>query len=155
MTAGSGYRFGELVLNLDRGCLQKGGKDLLLRPKAFEVLRYLVESAGRLATKDELVQAVWPNVVVSDDALGQCVRDIRKVLNDDGERFIRTVPRRGYMFVAEIAPLDGSQRPPPPLPPARLASLPRPAAAIAALATLAALLRWRHGAYPGSGASRP
>src|SRR5262245_23226647 len=105
MGAGSGYRFGDFVLNLDRGCLQKAGADLALRPKAFEVLHYLVERAGRLATKDELVQAVWPNVIVSDDSLAQCIRDIRKVLNDDGERFIRTVPRRGYMFVADTTPI--------------------------------------------------
>jgi TolB-like protein/DNA-binding winged helix-turn-helix (wHTH) protein len=84
---------------------------LALRPKAFEVLGYLVERAGRLATKDELVQAVWPNVFVSDDALAHCVRDIRKVLNDDGERFIRTAPRRGYMFVAETAPLGAAHGP--------------------------------------------
>jgi TolB-like protein/DNA-binding winged helix-turn-helix (wHTH) protein len=111
MGAGSGYRFGEFILNLDRGCLQKGGADLALRPKAFEVLRYLVEHAGRLATKDELVQAVWPNVFVSDDALAHCVRDVRKVLNDDRERFIKTVPRRGYMFVADTAPVVAGEGP--------------------------------------------
>jgi adenylate cyclase len=105
MAAGAGYRFGEFVLNLDRGRLQKAGADLALRPKSFDVLRYLVERAGRLATKDELVSAVWPNVIVSDDSLAHCVGDIRKVLGDDGERFIKTVPRRGYMFVAETAPL--------------------------------------------------
>lgn len=105
MAAGAGYRFEQFVLNLDRSCVQKGGADLALRPKAFDVLRYLVERAGRLATKDELVAAVWPNVIVSDDSLAQCIRDIRKVLNDDGEQFIRTVQRRGYMFVAETVPL--------------------------------------------------
>src|SRR5262245_42684774 len=109
MAAGAGYRFGEFVLNLDRGRLQKAGADLALRPKSFDVLRYLVERAGRLATKDELVSAVWPDVIVSDDSLTQCVRDIRKVLGDDGERFIKTVPRRGYMFVAEIAPLTAEE----------------------------------------------
>jgi len=105
MAARAGYRFGEFVLNLDRGCLQKAGADLALRPKSFDVLRYLVERAGRLVPKDEVVAAVWPNVIVSDDALTQCVRDIRKVLSDDGERFIRTVQRRGYMFAAETTPL--------------------------------------------------
>ncbi|HWE15784.1 MAG TPA: winged helix-turn-helix domain-containing protein, partial [Hyphomicrobiaceae bacterium] len=109
MAAGAGYRFGEFVLNLNRGRLQKAGADLALRPKSFDVLRYLVERAGRLATKDELVSAVWPNVIVSDDSLAQCVRDIRKVLGDDGERFIKTVPRRGYMFVAETAPLTAEE----------------------------------------------
>lgn len=95
MGSSAGYRFGQFVLNLDRGCLQKGGADLALRPKAFDVLRHLVEHAGRLASKDELVSAVWPNVIVNDDALAQCIRDIRKTLNDENEQFIRTVPRRG------------------------------------------------------------
>jgi TolB-like protein/DNA-binding winged helix-turn-helix (wHTH) protein/Tfp pilus assembly protein PilF len=111
MAAGAGHRFGQFVLNLDRGCLQKAGVDLALRPKSFEVLRYLVERAGRLVSKDEVVGAVWPNVIVSDDALTQCIRDIRKVLNDDGDRFIRTVQRRGYMFVAETTPLTAAAVP--------------------------------------------
>jgi DNA-binding winged helix-turn-helix (wHTH) protein len=114
MAAGAGYRFGQFVLNLDRSCLQKGGADLALRPKAFDVLRYLVERAGRLATKDELVAAVWPNVIVSDDSVAQCIHDIRKVLNDDGGLFIKTVQRRGYMFVAETVPLAAADTPAPP-----------------------------------------
>jgi DNA-binding winged helix-turn-helix (wHTH) protein len=112
MSAGAvtGYRFGPYVLNLDRACLQTDGADLELRPKAFDVLRLLVERAGRLVTKDELVSAVWPNVIVNDDALAQCVRDVRKALKDEREAYIRTVPRRGYMFVAETTPLDASPR---------------------------------------------
>jgi adenylate cyclase len=101
----SGYRFGPFVLNLERMCLQENGEDLELRPKAFDVLRHLIQQAGRVVTKDDLVAAVWPNVIVNDDALAQCVRDIRKALKDEGERYVRTVPRRGYMFVAEVAPL--------------------------------------------------
>ena len=149
MGAGSGYRFGDLVLNLDRGCLQKGGADLALRPKAFEVLRYLVERAGRLATKDELVQAVWPNVIVSDDSLAQCIRDIRKVLNDEGERYIRTVPRRGYMFVAEAVPIAATDKPTAgraSAHAARLGQWSAPIAALAVVAILAAVLAaWSRG----------
>ena len=100
-----GYRFGSFTLNLQRGCVQANGIDLDLRPKAFAILRYLVANAGRLASKDELVQVAWPDVIVNDDSLAQCIRDIRKVLGDDGESFIRTVPRRGYMFVAEVEPI--------------------------------------------------
>jgi TolB-like protein/DNA-binding winged helix-turn-helix (wHTH) protein len=103
---GASYRFGAFTLNNQRGCLQSAGLDLEVRPKAFEILRYLVANAGRLASKDELVQVAWPNVTVNDDSLAQCIRDIRKVLGDDGESFIRTVPRRGYMFVAEVEPID-------------------------------------------------
>ena len=148
MAAGAGYRFGRFVLNLDRSCLQKEGVDLALRPKAFDVLRYLVEHAGRLATKDELVCAVWPNVTVSDDLLTQCIRDIRKVLNDDGERFIRTVQRRGYMFVAETAPFDGTEGPTAAAVRARLSNLPRlalPIAALVVLVLVAALGAWSGG----------
>src|SRR5262245_58899938 len=148
MAAGAGYRFGQFVLNLDRSCLQKGGTDLALRPKAFDVLRYLVERAGRLATKDELVSAVWPNVIVSDASLTQCIRDIRKVLSDDGEQFIRTVQRRGYMFVAETAPFDGAERLMAAAVRAKLSNLPRlalPIAALAALVLIAALGAWGRG----------
>lgn len=106
MAASSGYRFDPFTLNLDRGCLQEGDQDLDLRPKAFEVLRTLVEHAGKLLSKDDLVRAVWPNVIVNDDALAQCIRDIRKVLRDEGEHFIKTMPRRGYLFVAEVTSLQ-------------------------------------------------
>jgi TolB-like protein/DNA-binding winged helix-turn-helix (wHTH) protein/tetratricopeptide (TPR) repeat protein len=102
---GAGYRFGPFILNLERLCLQEAGADLDLRPKAFDVLRVLVENSGRLVTKDELVKAAWPNVIVNDDALAQCIRDIRKALKDEGDLYIRTVPRRGYEFVAEVTPL--------------------------------------------------
>jgi DNA-binding winged helix-turn-helix (wHTH) protein len=139
-SAGSGYRFGPFVLNRGRGCLQKGGVDLNLRPKAFDVLCYLVERAGRLASKDELVAAVWPNVIVNDDALAQCIRDIRKLLNDENEQFIRTVPRRGYMFVAETVPLGGTDAPTPAEATAIVSSLRRPPAPIAAVAALAVLV---------------
>jgi formylglycine-generating enzyme required for sulfatase activity/DNA-binding winged helix-turn-helix (wHTH) protein len=106
MKRGSVYRFGRFVLNLERGCLQDGQADLDLRPKSFEVLRQLIEHAGRLMSKDELVSAVWPDVTVSDDSLAHCIRDIRKVLADADGQFVRTVPRRGYMFVAPVTSLD-------------------------------------------------
>jgi DNA-binding winged helix-turn-helix (wHTH) protein len=148
MAAGAGYRFGEFVLNIDRRCLRKGGAELALRPKAFDVLRYLVERAGRLATKDELVSAVWPDVIVSDDSLAQCIRDIRKVLGDDGDRFIKTLPRRGYMFVAETAPFDGTEMPAAAAVWVKQSDLRRlalPIAALAALVLVAALGAWSRG----------
>jgi DNA-binding winged helix-turn-helix (wHTH) protein/quercetin dioxygenase-like cupin family protein len=103
------YRFGAFVLNVERGCLQRDGQDLDLRPKAFDVLHYLVERSGKLASKDELVELAWPNVTVSDDSLAQCVSDIRRILEDDEQQFIKTVPRRGYMFVADVEKLDAGQ----------------------------------------------
>jgi formylglycine-generating enzyme required for sulfatase activity/DNA-binding winged helix-turn-helix (wHTH) protein len=103
------YRFGRFTLNLRRGCLQSEGVDLELRPKSFEVLRQLVKNSGRLLSKDDLVRIVWPNVIVSDDSLAHCIRDVRKVLDDRYGQYIKTVPRRGYMFVADVSQLDGEE----------------------------------------------
>ncbi|TIL90391.1 MAG: hypothetical protein E5Y68_02125, partial [Mesorhizobium sp.] len=70
--------FGEFVLNRRRGCLQDGaGMERLLRPKSYRVLEVLAERRGQLVSKDDLVQATWPDVFVSDDSLAQCVSDIR------------------------------------------------------------------------------
>jgi DNA-binding winged helix-turn-helix (wHTH) protein/quercetin dioxygenase-like cupin family protein len=115
MRAGSvaAYSFESFVLNLQRGCLQHAGVDMELRPKAFRVLQLLVEHAGSLMSKDELVALVWPDVFVSDDSLAQCVHEIRDLLGDAKQRFIKTVPRRGYIFVADVTPItafEGKQQ---------------------------------------------
>jgi len=100
------FRFDRFTLDLTRGSLQLGEQDIYLRPKAFDVLCYLVESAGRLVSKSELYQAIWPNVVVSDDSLVQCIRELRQKLGDDEHRLIKTVSRRGYLLDATVsAPL--------------------------------------------------
>src|SRR5262249_3454917 len=70
--------------------------------KSFEVLSYLVERAGRLVGKDELVQAVWRDVAVTDNSLSQCLVEIRRALGDDSQQIIRTVARRGYVFKASL-----------------------------------------------------
>jgi len=92
------YSFGEFTLDLDRGALLRAGADIELRPKSFEVLNYLVERQGVLVTRDELLDAIWGQTIVSDDAVTQCLRDIRKAIRDQSQKKIRTVPRRGYIF---------------------------------------------------------
>ncbi|MCI0626280.1 MAG: winged helix-turn-helix domain-containing protein [Acidobacteria bacterium] len=96
------YSFEGFILDLARGCLTRDGQEIRLRPKSFESLKYLIENRGRLITKDELVQAIWPDTFVTDDSLVQCVRDIRRALDDDSQHHIKTVPRRGYIFEAEV-----------------------------------------------------
>ena len=96
-------RFGLYVLDLDRGSLLRGATEVVLRPKTFGVLVYLVENSGRLVSKDELFAAVWPNVAVTDDALVQSIGELRRALGDDGPRLIKTVPRRGYRFEPDVA----------------------------------------------------
>ena len=96
-------RFDRFVLDLARGCLRAGDQAIDLRPKTFEVLCYLAENAGRLVPKQELYEAVWPNVTVSDDSLVQCIRELRHKLGDDDRRLIKTVSRRGYLLDAAVS----------------------------------------------------
>jgi DNA-binding winged helix-turn-helix (wHTH) protein len=64
---------------------------------------YLIENADRLVTKEELIQAVWPNVVVTDEVLTHCVSEARQAIGDSGQAIIKTFPRRGYRFVAAVS----------------------------------------------------
>jgi adenylate cyclase len=97
------YLFEGFALDLTRGSLRGADGEIELRPKNFELLRYLVQNAGRLISKDELINAVWPNVIVSDDSLAQCVSELRHALNDLDRRVLKTVPRRGYLFAAPVS----------------------------------------------------
>ncbi|MEO8018776.1 MAG: winged helix-turn-helix domain-containing protein [Pseudomonadota bacterium] len=97
--------FGRYVLDLHRGSLLLDGREIALRPKTFSVLCYLVQHPDRLISKDELLAAVWPNLVVTDDTLVQSIGELRRALGETGARLITTVPRRGYRFEAS-APLD-------------------------------------------------
>src|SRR5215472_1294413 len=96
-------RFDRFALDLTRGCLRAGDQEINLRPKTFEVLCYLVEHAGQLVPKQELFEAVWPNVSVCDDSLVQCIRELRQKLGDDDHRLIRTAARRGYLLDATVS----------------------------------------------------
>src|SRR3954452_23425132 len=98
------YRFDRFTLDLDRGALLgPDGAELPLRPKSFALLRLLVENAGRLLDRDAIMAAVWRDVVVTDESITQCVRDVRKALGDEAGRLLRTVPRRGYLFAPEVS----------------------------------------------------
>jgi adenylate cyclase len=152
--SGAIYRFGGFELDVGRGLLRAQAEDLYLRPKSYELLRHLVENPQRLMPKDELVDLLWPDVAVCDDSLAQCVRDVRKALGDDGNRFIRTLPRRGYMFVADVErlPLRGGtlEGAPVPMPPRRGAAI----AALAVALALGVALLWalsREATAPHSG----
>lgn len=94
--------FGGHALDLQRCAVTRGDHEIQLRPKAFDVLRYLAEHAGRVVSKEELIKAAWPDVFVTDDFLVQCIKDIREALSDDAHQIIKTMPRRGYLFAAEL-----------------------------------------------------
>ena len=91
-------RFGDFALDLDRGSLYRGEVEIHLRPKAFAVLRLLLENRSQLVTKTQLHDAVWKGSCVTDDSLAHCIADIRRALGENGFELIRTVPRRGYVF---------------------------------------------------------
>ncbi|TPJ31557.1 winged helix-turn-helix domain-containing protein [Mesorhizobium sp. B2-7-2] len=97
-------QIGSAVLDLERGTLRRDGEIVPIRPKTFDLLAFLVRNPGRVLSKDELFEAVWPRSTVTEDSLTQCVRDVRKCLGDETQSLIRNVPRRGYIF----QPADGA-----------------------------------------------
>ena len=90
------------------------GQPVTLRPQAFAVLRYLAGQAGQLVTKDELLSALWPGLVVTDDSLVQCIHEIRRALQDEDRVVLKTLPKRGYRLVlpAETTAASASAREP-------------------------------------------
>ena len=99
-----GYEFGNFRLDLIDRCLLRDGIPVRLPGKVFETLRVLVELGGRLAEKKRIMQEVWVDTFVDESNLSQNIHTLRKVLGEaeDGPRFIETVPRRGYRFVASV-----------------------------------------------------
>jgi non-specific serine/threonine protein kinase len=96
--------FGPFQLDPIEHSLWRGSERLAVAPKPFALLQYFARHPGRLATKEELLEAVWPNVHVGDAVLKTCVAELRHVLSDEAEapRFIETVLRHGYRFVAPV-----------------------------------------------------
>src|SRR5262249_15410769 len=97
------YSFLDFTLDPAAERLTRGTSEIKLRPKSFQVLRYLVERHGRLVTREELMQAVWGEVAVTEESLTKCIADIRKALADDSQEIIRTVTRRGFLFQAAVS----------------------------------------------------
>src|SRR5215813_12228470 len=105
------HLFADFTLNTRRGCLLRNGQEIQLRPKSYQALKYLVENPGRILTKDELMQAVWPDSFVTDDSLVQCLRDVRRALGDESQQYVKTLPRRGYLFDAAVSDRVSSATP--------------------------------------------
>src|SRR5215472_18609351 len=98
-------QFESFRLDTSNECLWRAGAQIALPPKPFAILRYLVDNPGRLITHDELLDALWPDTFVQPQVLRTYMLELRKVLGDDAEspRFIQTIPKRGYCFVARVA----------------------------------------------------
>jgi DNA-binding winged helix-turn-helix (wHTH) protein len=113
MTAAVSFRFGPYRLDRAAYRLLDGDRAIELSPKAIDLLLLLVERAGSLVTKDEILKAVWPDVAVTDNALTQVVSDLRHALGDSSSapRYLETVPRRGYRFIAAVEALTPETAP--------------------------------------------
>jgi DNA-binding winged helix-turn-helix (wHTH) protein len=102
--AGQCYRFDRFVLDTTERRLTDGNREIHLRPKTFDTLAYLLEHRGRLVRKAAILDALWPATEVVENALPQCVRELRDALGDDQRhpRFVETIPRAGYRFIADV-----------------------------------------------------
>lgn len=106
----SAYVFGPFVLDPDDRRLLRDGEPVEVSARYFDALTLLAAENGRLVTKERFHEEVWRGIPVTDEALTQCIRSLRRALDDDAAapRYIETVPRHGYRFIAEV---DGDPRP--------------------------------------------
>ncbi len=103
MTHRRAYRFDHVGIDVSNLKVTVGQEIRPLEPKSFRLLLFLVENAGRVLPKEEIMAAVWPGTFVSDNSLARAITQVRKALDDDPKapRYIETVPTVGYRFVAE------------------------------------------------------
>src|SRR6185295_1592806 len=108
------YLFGDFTLDIDQRVLLREGKPVPLTPKVFDTLLILVENSGQIVGKEELMRRLWPNTFVEEGNLTVNIQQLRKSLSDDARdpRFIGTVARRGYRFIAEVEAILGDKTAP-------------------------------------------
>ncbi|HKQ05717.1 MAG TPA: winged helix-turn-helix domain-containing protein [Blastocatellia bacterium] len=106
------YEFGPFHLDPDAGLLLRQGEPVPLTPKVFDILLALVENSGQVIEKNDLMQMIWPDTVVEENNLTVNMSALRKALGDDisEHQYIKTVPKRGYRFVANVRKLPGPSR---------------------------------------------
>ena len=127
--------FGPFELDPGAGVLREGDRPIPLDPKPFELLRYLACHPGRIVSRRDLLDALWPEGDANEDAVVHCVVEVRRALGEAtrSPRFLRTVPRRGYLLAAGVTPREETEAPRPQLvlafpAPAEVARAPRAAA---------------------------
>src|SRR5215831_16300731 len=111
------YEFGEFRLDTAAKTLVCRGEPVALTPKVFDTLQFLVEHAGRLLEKDELMERLWQDRFVEESNLTFNIKMLRRALHDDAQhpQFIETVPRRGYRFIADVRQASPAQTEPDPV----------------------------------------
>src|SRR3954463_9588002 len=100
-------QFGGFAFDPLRGVLrQPDGIEVSLRPKSAELLHHLARNATHVVRRNELMDTVWPGVIVTDDSITQCVAEIRRALGADNAQLLRTLPKRGYLLAAAVTTGD-------------------------------------------------
>jgi DNA-binding winged helix-turn-helix (wHTH) protein len=102
--AASRIVFGRFALDPERGSLHSGDRELVLRPETWAVLRFLAEHPDCRVSKEELLEAGWPGLIVAEDSLAQSIEELRRVLGDENARLIIAVPEDGFQFAPAAAP---------------------------------------------------
>jgi len=100
------YQFGKFVLDVQEQTLTADGEVVHLPMKEFETLQMLVENNGKVLTKDEMMSAIWKDTFVEESNLSQYVSRLRKILNVNGNQYIKTISKRGYRFSADVRVSD-------------------------------------------------
>ena len=102
------YHFDDVVVDCEKFRIQKGDQIRTLSPRSFDLLVYLIEHRNRVVEKQELFEHIWKESFVTDNALTRAVKDIRRAIGDDADapRYVETVPKRGYRFIAEVKTPD-------------------------------------------------
>ena len=111
------FRFQDISVDPQEFRVVRGGEQIVLTPRAFDVLMVLVRNAGRILEKQEIFEAVWKDTFVTDNALVKIIRELRSALGDDADEphLIQTVPKRGYRFIAEVTTNGAAQAAPRPV----------------------------------------
>jgi adenylate cyclase len=104
------YLFEDFVLDTDRRELRWGADVVSVAPQVFDVLDYLIRNRERVVSKDDLITAIWEGRIISDAALTTCIKAVRSAIGDSGEgqRLIKTLPRKGFRFVGRVAEKEGA-----------------------------------------------
>lgn len=120
------YRFEDIEVDASQACLKKNGEETYVRQQSFHVLLYLLARRNQLVGKEELISEFWHDTAVTDNAVVQCITDIRRAIGDDSRspRFIKTIPKVGYRFIAEVEVIHVPEAPPTPAEPATVLAAP-------------------------------
>ena len=108
---GGAIRFDDFVLDIGAAELRRKGEAVSVEPQVFDLIRLLVENAGRVVSRDDIIEHVWGGRVISDTAISTRINAARRALGDDGktQRYVKTIQRRGFRFEAQPQRVGGEE----------------------------------------------